>query len=63
MAQAQIDSILKNQNILDSGTNLRRIGISNIKERLHFMYGKEAGLSINSIPEVMTAVQIHIPME
>jgi len=38
------------------------VGLSNVHERLKIIFGEEYGLTINSIPNVGTAVKLRIPI-
>ena len=37
------------------------IGVKNVNERIHLYFGKNYGLSIESVPDEGTTVRIHLP--
>ncbi|WP_223789148.1 sensor histidine kinase [Marinicella meishanensis] len=43
--------------------NHTRVGLSNLKQRLHLMYGDRAELSIQALSDERVAVQIKLPLE
>ena len=42
---------------------MRKIGISNIKERIQYIYGENYGMTIESQVEMGTKIVINIPFE
>jgi two-component system sensor histidine kinase YesM len=63
MSEERIRQLTTDSNILDSGTSMRRVGISNIRDRLKFLYGARADLQIESKPGCGTSIIIKIPIE
>jgi len=61
MTQEQIDRLMNSENCKDRG-RLSGIGIPNVINRIHLLYGPEYGLYINSIKGVFTTVDIYLPV-
>jgi len=61
MTQEQIDRLMNSENCKDRG-RLSGIGIPNVINRIHLLYGPEYGLYINSVKGVFTTVDIYLPV-
>jgi two-component system sensor histidine kinase YesM len=61
MNSSKVDALLKRESILASGTSMRRIGISNIIDRLEFLYESKAKFSVKSTENQGTLIDITIP--
>lgn len=60
ISEDQMESILKHeseQNV-EGGTG---IGISNVKDRIRLSFGEEYGISIVSVPGILTTVELRLP--
>ncbi|MBZ4647444.1 MAG: histidine kinase [Clostridia bacterium] len=61
MDQDMIDSILIGEKHLNSGDSVRHIGISNIRDRLKYLYGEDYRLEIDSRPGEGTKITLKVP--
>ena len=61
MTGDQIEALLNTDMKIRGG--MRKIGISNIKERIQYIYGENYGMTIESQVEMGTKIVINIPFE
>lgn len=62
MDEEMIDQLLNGGSIYEPGSRLRSIGITNIRDRIRYMYGDTYGLKIESIIKGGTKVKVTIPL-
>ncbi len=62
MTGDEVENVLSREiQTVDPSEDRKHIGISSIKSRLQYMYGPEAGISIDSTPGIGTTIKIEIP--
>jgi two-component system sensor histidine kinase YesM len=61
MTPEMIQTLLRGEKIYEPETKLRPVGLANIRDRIHFIYGENYGISIQSVPDRGTKVSINIP--
>lgn len=57
----KVETLNHLKNILNKEEDSDRIGLNNVNQRIKYMYGKEFGLSIDSIEGIGTVVEILLP--
>jgi len=62
MSREQIKTILENRKKNTERSRFTSIGIGNVNERIHLMYGDVYGISIESVQGVFTTVTIQVPV-
>lgn len=62
MTVSEVDGLLNREiETVNPSEDRKHIGIGSIKKRLRYMYGEDAGISIDSTPEIGTTIKIEIP--
>ena len=62
MTVSEVDGLLNREiETVNPSEDRKHIGIGSIKKRLRYMYGGDAGISIDSTPEIGTTIKIEIP--
>jgi two-component system sensor histidine kinase YesM len=56
-----IEKLLRGEKVYEPETKLRSIGLANIRDRIHFIYGETYDISIQSIPNQETKITVKIP--